>query len=561
MKCLRILILLALFSNLAFAQKPLAFYLQIENRPILKFRNEIAVGGYGEYIVARKFLDDDDRLLTVTNFGIQYWNTKTGEKIRTIPHEIAGLVNIDSVVSISPDGRRMIVADGFNLSLKKLLGKKTKKPAVVYSLETGKALATLQRPEESIRRGVWTGDGQTLVTFSTAWGQSYEMEVCFWDGETLELRGSLMINKWNYLTRRGDRFITTAGRPKNTLGYKYEKSNTINVWNTATVKLEKTFEFDKQKALRNIRITPDEKRLLAETENQIVLLDLETGDRQFFAAADNSSLNEVTLSGDKRFLAAKNGRKVLVWEVGGGRLPKFEIAAPPPAAKEKLAVLLGGFSFDNRSVGVSQVEIKKALLVFPWPKYLRTERYDVETGKLIPEADFYVNPNAAALSADRRFAITHDCGQGYFASLEPMKMLYKFPLQCKQGVSTSYDFSTGETKEETYYYNDDIIAFHPRENAALVVKDNSLEIYGPDPASRLWQLVAAPRPLAKQYTRGTFGNSPYELFANLANLIEGVNADHDNSSAGFLRDGDVVFALSQDGRSVFFWDFDKNLVD
>jgi len=559
MKFLQILSLFVLFSGVVFSQKPIVPLLETENLPVLKFRNEIKVGGFGEYIIAKKFLDDEDRLLTVTNFGIQFWNTKTAELIRSTPHEILNLEKLDSIITISPDGSKMIVTDGINISLSKLWGKKAKLPATVYSLETGKRLAVLQRPENSIRRGVWTEGGKTLVTFSSAFGQGYNMEISFWDGETFEFRGSISANKWNYLTRKGDKFITTSGVTKNTFGYKFEKPNAINIWNTQTGKIEKTYMLEKEKSLKNIRITDDERFLLSENDKHLILLNLETGAQQNFAAKDGTAVDSAQMSADKRFLAAENNGKILVWETNGNGLPKFEITPPAPIAKEKLTTDMLGFNFDSKHLAIWQMQYKRALLVFNIPNVVKTEFYDLETGKVNPDVNLYISRNSAVLSADEKYAITRNCDKATVAELTDMKELFIIPLKCKQYTTTTYE--NNETKTETHYYNDDIIAFHPRKNVSLVVKDEVLEIYGTNPEQKRLQSIFAPRMLKKEYSRGMFGNSIGDLFANVANLIEAYNIDPNYSSAGFLHDGDVVFATGYDSRSIFFWDVDKSLIE
>lgn len=561
MKFLQVISLLVLFSGVAFSQKQIVPLLETENKPILKFRNEIGVGGLNEVIVARKFLDDEDRLLTVSNFGIQYWNTKTGERLRSTPHEIQGLEKFDSVIAMSPDGSKMIVADGFNMSLSKLWGKKAKLPAYIYSLETGKEIAVLQRPENSIRRGIWTADGKTLITFSSAFGQGYKMEIAFWDGETFEFRGSISANNWNYLTRRGDKLITTSGITKNTFGIKFEKPNAINIWNTLTGKIEKTYTLEKEKSLKNIRLTSDEKFLLSENDKRIILLDLETGVQQNFTSKDGSPVDSAQMSADKRFLAAENNGKILVWEIGAGSLPKFEITAPPPVEKEKLSTDMVGFNFDGKHLAISQIRYKKALLVFKVPNVVKTEFYDLSTGKVNPDLNLFVSRGIDEFSANGKFAIKPGCSKAEMIDLETMKELFVIPLRCKTGYTTNYDYATGDSTTEVYYYNDDIIEFHPKQNISLVVKDDVLELYGTNPEQKRLQSILAPRMLKKAHYRGTYGTDIADVLANLVNTIEGINFDPNYASAGFLHGGEVVFAMSADSRSIFFWDVDKSLLE
>jgi WD40 repeat protein len=560
MKFLGVVSLCLLLACVVPAQKPIVPLTESENKPVLKLKHTITVGGLDEVIVTKRFLDDEDRLLTVTNFGAQLWNTKTGERLRSVTHEAVNVVKFDSIITISPDGTRMVLTDGFNLSLSKLWGKKPKVSAEVFDLTTGKEIAVLQRPEKPVRRAVWTADGKTLVTFSNAFGQSYNMEIAFWDGETFEYRGSIHANDWNYLTRDGEKFITTSGVSKNTFGVKFEKPNAVNVWNTRTQKIERSFVLEKEKSLKNIRITADEKFLLSENDKYIIYLNLETGERRYFSAKDNSSVDSAQLSADQRFLAAENNGKILVWEIGAGSSPKFEITPIAPVEKEKRTTDILGFNFDGKHLAIWQMKYKSAVF-FKVPVLDKTEFYELETGKLNAGMDFFVNRRTGIISADNKYAITNSCEKATVSSLETMKRLFIVPLRCKTGVREEYDASTGETKRETYLYNDDIITFHPQKAFSLFVKDDVLEIYGTDPEQKRLQIIDAPKMLKKSGAQSFTSSSPEYIFDNVANKLESYNLDPNYAHAGFLKGGNVVFAMSADARSIFFWDVDKNLLE
>lgn len=555
MKILRILSVFILLSVSATAQKTIINLLALGNRPILNFKNEITVGGLGEKIIAKKFFDDEDRMMTLTNAGVQFWNTKTAERLRSLPHDIPNLEKSDTVFAINPDATKIIVMDGFRA---KFWGKKPNLPATVFSLETGREIAVLQRPENSIRRAIWSADGNTLVTFSSSYGESYNQEICFWDGVTLEFRGSINANQWHYLTRDGEHFITTSGITKNTFGFKSEKPNSILVWNTRDGSIEKTYVLEKENPLKRIRISDDERYLLSENDDHIILLDFETGAHQYFSAADGTSVDSARMSADKRFLTAENNGKILVWEIGKGDLPKFEITTPAPVGKEKLTTDIRGYNFDGRHLAINQMKYKKALLILSIPTVEKTEFYDLETGKLNPALDFFVDPNYSLLSADNKYAVNGKCDEAIVSDLSEMKELYKIPLECKSSTTTTYDSTNNESKTETIYYNDDIIAFHPQKDAILVVKDNILEIYGTNPNQKRLQLVFPPRLLSKGSVQSfTYGSSYYYF----ANTLRRKDSDQSNEPAGFLRDGDSVFAVSADKRSIFFWDVDKKFLD
>ncbi|HSK71462.1 MAG TPA: hypothetical protein VK892_07195 [Pyrinomonadaceae bacterium] len=562
MRLSSIFLLCLLFNISAFSQKPIVSLFETENRPILTFKSEIRVGGFGEYIIAKKFLYDETALLLVTNYGVQLWDVERGIRLESRPHEMVGFNRLDSALVLSPDGRKAIVLDTFNLKLSKIFKKKAIVPATVWSLENGGQLAVLQRPDKPIRRARWSADSKTLVTFSSASGIDHGMEAAFWDGETLAYRGSIYANDWNYLTRDGKKFITTAGGTKNTFGYKYEKPNGIIVWNAETGKVEKTFSLSQGKRLKNIQITGDERFLLAETGAKIVLLDLETGRQQVFSAKDGNDVDEFQLSADKRFLAAQAKGKVLVWETGGNGLPKFEIT-PPPSGKERLSVWLLGFSPDRKSVAVSQIKFKQFALVFKVAEPLDTEFYDLETGKLTVKPGVFIHENNGAISADRKYGIQQNCGRGTVVNLENHQELYGFPLRCKsyETTSTEWDEYGGKTTTETHWYNDDIISFHPSQKAAVVVRDDALEVYSVNPEEKRLQSLLAPDNLSKKFTSKAFSTGTIDgLFDSVANQVASFNKLPENSSAGFILGGDYFFAMSQNRRSIFIWLVDDQLI-
>jgi WD40 repeat protein len=152
----------------------------------------------------------------------------------------------------------------------------------------------------------------------------------------------------------------------------YEDSKSIDVWNTATGKLEKSFLASAGGALQPIGSYPK-------------------------------------VSADERFLAALSGGKIIVWEIGGGETPKYETAYPP----EKNFQLLG-FTDDSRHLRAFSKE--------------KGRLYEAETGKLYREfstkgAQHYV------VSGDSRYAVISSLGMASIYDLEADKILHHIALR------------------------------------------------------------------------------------------------------------------------------------
>lgn len=136
-----------------------------------------------ERIVASRELPGGE-LLVVGKATIRVWDIATGRLIRSVQNDLESVKKWDAAVMISPDGRRAVVLDSFSF---RFVRKEKKVSAAAVDLETGKLLAVLERPVESVRDAEWSPDGKTLATYSGRYNQK-RTEVCFWNGETFELK-------------------------------------------------------------------------------------------------------------------------------------------------------------------------------------------------------------------------------------------------------------------------------------------------------------------------------------------------------------------------------------
>lgn len=200
MKNLGLLICLLSCSILASAQS---------GGDIFQFRAKIGFTGPSEKIIAQKFLDEDRKLLLISKETIQLWDIPNFKLLESRTHQIPKLENIDMYVRISPEGTKAIVLDGFS---RRIIRKEKKVFATAWDLRTGKQIAVLERPIESIREAAWSEDGSTLVTYSDTFNDK-RTEVSFWDGDTLALRSVIMMKGdlgFHKLSRDGMRFFASA---------------------------------------------------------------------------------------------------------------------------------------------------------------------------------------------------------------------------------------------------------------------------------------------------------------------------------------------------------------
>lgn len=160
-----------LFAGTANAQEP------------FKFLHKIGFDDPKDRIIATH-LKGDGTLIAVGTTSIRHWEIATGTLILEVPHKFAGAEKWDASFSFSPDGRRAILTDSFSF---RLIRREKKVSARVVDLENGLVLKVLERPTESVREAEWSPKGRVLVTYSGRYNLK-RTEVCFWDGETFELR-------------------------------------------------------------------------------------------------------------------------------------------------------------------------------------------------------------------------------------------------------------------------------------------------------------------------------------------------------------------------------------
>lgn len=402
MQILKVFLLSLFFSIVSFAQ----------SAEILQFKTRIGFTENDERTVAQKFLDGDNRLVLVGKKSVQFWDVPNAKLIESHPHEIPNLNKWDTSIIISPDGQKAIVLDSFSW---RLIRKEKKVSATVWDLQTGKQIAVLERPTESIREAEWSKNGETLVTYSGAFNDK-RTEICFWDGKTLAFRNAVSLKgylQFRQLSRNGEKLFTA--RDYGTVG-SLDNSIFITVWNTQTGRVEQNLVGG------NARLD------VAAFPNPL------TANEKFFAAQayDYSS------------------NKLYVWEIGGSDLPKYEIA---PVKKDG-AVWFQGFSDDGKFLIANR---NKTL-----------EFYDAKTGELknsLPNIKPFQEIN---LLADGKTLAVRDCNRADVFDLQVRQKLYELKLVCKSDVTDIVS---------TSYRDFDILQFHPNSKFLLTFSDKTVRVW------------------------------------------------------------------------------------
>jgi hypothetical protein len=241
-----------------------------QTKPVLRLKAKLDfTGPEKDRIVTYKFLDGENKLLLVGTKNVRMVDVANGVVLESHPIDIPEL-NEDNPRVISPDGRRMLVFGNYSSTDKQ---DKVKRLAAIWDLQTGKRIATLDRPSKPVRAGFWSKNGKTLVTSSDKYAphivDSTAVDVAFWNGETFKYQNSLPADRvsWWYLTDDSskcffatapitnwffiDRFIGNSRGP-------------INVWDVSSGKIETSIsagDGSLERKIRGISVGPDERFL------------------------------------------------------------------------------------------------------------------------------------------------------------------------------------------------------------------------------------------------------------------------------------------------------------
>lgn len=207
-------------------------------------------------------------------------------------------------------------------------------------------------------------------------------------------------------------------------------------------------------------------------------------------------------------LALNDIRKISVWEIGGSDLPKYEIKA----TKKNDYIFFKNFSDDGKFLIAYQ---NKTL-----------EFYNAENGELkfsVPDIRGYEN---VSLRADGETLILQNCERLDVFDLPTRRKLYEIKLVCK----TQFELVSTE------YRDFDRLSFHPHENLLLTFSDKTVRVWNTQNGALLQMIVDPNR---------------------AANNRKDKNKDDGLGwSAGWLIDGNYLYASGADGKSILLWELD-----
>lgn len=238
----------------------------------LRPKGQIKVEDAGDRITAEKLLPGENKLLLVRRNMIQVWDSATTTLLASRPIDVPNMTEDDARI-ISPSGRFMFVFGNYKSGAKH---DKIKRSASVWNLETGKQIAAFD--QKRILYARWSMNERTLVITNQEIEKTRRllparMEISFWDGESFQHLNTLHVENlnWSYLTQDGRKFFYTIAEVKNFVVIKFLSFSRgpINVWDIQSGKVDHTIAAnpsDPEQGMRSISVSPDERYLTFVTQ-------------------------------------------------------------------------------------------------------------------------------------------------------------------------------------------------------------------------------------------------------------------------------------------------------
>lgn len=332
-----------------------------------KFRSlgRFSVKEWGDPLVSYALSEDGTlTLLGVDHFQVQ--NIKTGQVLEEKKHGLKDL-SPDSP-GVSPDLRKVAIISR-EYTDRDAQGKKVKKyvPGSLWNVATGEKLAGFENLSKPVEAVIWSKNGDILVTASTRvfgldkgyrytydieggevlYNAAGETEISFFAGVSGKLLSTISVSNltWRYLSPDGTRLYTASGPKRNFIGFHYasEKVETIDVWNTATGKIEKSFVIGDDARFsraRKLQVSPDgqylalvQKSRKTDADDRLLIFRLDGAavpDKIIKAnpKIDNSYLSYTP---DGKYVALDSGKDMQLYSLAtGAKIWEASNVNPPP---------------------------------------------------------------------------------------------------------------------------------------------------------------------------------------------------------------------------------------
>lgn len=388
------------------------------NKELFTLNGRLGLSDKNDSVIQTAPLVNGNKFLVIGKNQVQLWDVRNASLINSYPHKMTGFQDVGFLFRIFNIPNQMQVNREGTLGILMSKGpdkKSDDKVAAVWNLQTGERLAVLDRDTKPLRSAFFSENGTAILSMH---GELKEAELSFWDAATFEHRTSIKVQDLSFhqLSRDGERIYIASARANKWLGITvigFETSKGIELWNTRTGKLEKTYA---------------------------------DGDIKFWNPFNSSPV----VSGDEKYLAARSeSNRIVVWETAGDGAPKYAIPAGDPKKKLRLV----GMSDDSRYL-LTRTDEEAAI-------------YELGTGKLY--RNFRLSADSTYdLSPDSKYAIRRSQGSVGVYDLESEKYLYSLRLR----VDTQQ-----RENEPNYEYQVEGAQVSPDSRFIMVYGDRDVRIY------------------------------------------------------------------------------------
>lgn len=354
---------------------------------------QLGLEGKNEAILQMVPLARGDRFLIVGRNQLQLWNVADAKLLDSSPHHIRGYWSgglLMKAVSFSRqenfplymnENRMKISPDGtLGLTVAKSDDRKSE-GVFVWSLRSGESLGALSRGTSSIRDARFSDDGSTIITVH---GDLKDTELALWDAKTLSHRNSIAIKDLSFqqISRDGEHVFVAAAAANKWLGVtiiNYDPSDGIELRETRTGKVTKSFSDGAEKFRSMIYVSPDGKYLIDRTFTDKIVIWETAGDGRPLHRIDHPSarINSglMGISADSRYLLTMTKNEARVYELASGnlyrRFPIREEATYTLTSDSRFAVM--------RAQGwVSAYDLEKEKMSFAETVKVASKSYDNE---------------------------------------------------------------------------------------------------------------------------------------------------------------------------------------